>query len=254
MASNGTAQSDLYQQRGAISDGNSQRNRSMEQYYGGSGNPNMPMWNQQSQGPQTGYGGQAFNYGRYVPPTMTGFNNNQWNQSQGPYSYNTPNSFGSNFMGGNFYTPYQSAQYGQGMNSPLPAFSQGQQQGQGGYGQMGGGYNQQRPQQQQFQQNPNGGSRTPPMGYQDPYSGAMQQGQNMQDVGGPKPWQERSTDRQAQYGMKPGMGSMPQFNNQEFHGGRFGRYPANPDQTSGAAETNSQQFSPTFSRFLGMGY
>ena len=41
----------------------------MEQYYSGSGNPNLPMWN--SSGPsQFGAGGQGYGYNRYVPPMM----------------------------------------------------------------------------------------------------------------------------------------------------------------------------------------
>lgn len=102
----------------------------MEQYNGGSGNPNLPMFNNASGNgypSQTGAGGQAYGYSRYQPPMMTGFNNQQWAGQGNPYSYNTPNSYGSNFGGGNFYTPYQSSQYGGGnpAQNPLPLFGRG---------------------------------------------------------------------------------------------------------------------------------
>lgn len=84
-------------------------------------------------------GGQQPGYGRYVPPTLAadGTNPNNWNQSNGPYSYNVPNSFGG-------------YGYSQSGNFPLV--------GTPGYGQQGGGGNRPPgpPQQPQGTRSPSG--------------------------------------------------------------------------------------------------
>lgn len=282
MAANGTPQSWLYAQ-GAGQASNQMRDRSMEQYYSNSGNPGLPMYNfSPQQGPQTGYGGQAYNYGRYVPPTMSGsgFNSNQWNQSQGPYSYNTPNSFGSNYMGGNFYSPYQSAQYGGGMNQPPGPFGP---QGQGGpsfqsmmfqrppqggmqqgMGTNGGSPYSSGPTQGQFPITQNGGYRSQP-----------NQGPGMWTNGPGDAWNPMSNtldriqqgyaqDPNARQGQQVGSDywstNKPMFNSGAFgqsdqpaSGFRYGRYPANPDAQT-ATSASAPQFSPAFQRFMNMGY
>lgn len=245
MASNGTNQSELYGIRGAGSDGNSNRNRSMEQYYGGSGNPNLPQFNTSGPG-QTGSGGQAFGYSRYQPPMMTGFNNQQWAGAGNPYSYNTPNSYGSNYGGGNFYTPYQSSAYGGGApnQNPLPLFGRGSFpsfQGQGGYPQ-------QNPYGQSGMGNFGGGNRLGP--YDQGYGRGNLYNQNAGGYGqfGTKPWQEgggynSSANKFPEYWYKPGFG------------GNWG--PSDTGQgppSMGGGAPPQPQYTQAFSQMLGMGY
>lgn len=246
MASNGTSQSYLYNTRGAISDGNSTRNRSMEQQYYGGGNPYMPMWNTPQQ-PQYGAGGQQYGYSRYQPPMMTGFNNQQWVGQGQPYSYNTPNSYGSNYGGGNFYTPYGSSAYGGASPSqnPLPLF--------GGLNDRGYSTN----------RGFGGGPTQNPYAYQG-YGGQ----QGGQAYGSLKPYGEMTNKPYMEngYGQGGSNGFMPNWAmnppNRDT-GVRFGRQAANPDQTnalyaelnnSNGAVSSAPSYSPAFSAFLGMGY
>ena len=180
-----------------------------QQYYSGSNEPNLPMWNTG----QTGAGGQQYGYSRYQPPMMTGFNNQQWVGQGNPYSYNTPNSYGSNYGGGNFYTPYQSSAYGGGApnQNPLPMF-----------GGMNGGYSGDR--------GFGGGVQQNPYASQNYYgSGGYQQGGGSAQ-GNIKPYGEMSNKpyMDSPYGARGGNSFMPNWAmnppNRDT-GARFGRQP-----------------------------
>lgn len=206
----------------------------MEQQYGYSGNPNLPMFN------NSGAGGQQYGYGRYQPPMMTGFNNQQWLGYGSPYSYNTPNSYGSNFGGGNFYTPYGSSAYGgqSPMQNPLPMFGRG---GFPGFSNSQGGM-------------PGGSGMA--YGNGQGYQPSMPQW-------GTKPWNEPMSPyggsnmdaMKFPYNTKPyqdvgGGNSLPNWAQDPYRGmsgGRYGRQAANPDAPAPV-------YSAGFEQFLGMGY
>jgi hypothetical protein len=252
----------------------------MEQYNSGSGNPNLPMFNS-GYPSQTGAGGQAYGYSRYQPPMMTGFNNQQWAGAGNPYSYNTPNSYGSNYGGGNFYTPYQSSQYGGGApnQNPLPLFGrgsfpsfQGQQPGgQPGMGNSGGG-NQLGP----YGQGYGRGNPYAQMGGQMPMPPSYGGGYDQQQLGGSgmaygsgqgyggmlpqwgtKPFNQGGYAGQANQ-LQGYMGGMEQYYKPGFsqggtkpynEGERFGRQPGNPDQGIGAP--TAPQYTQAFSQMFG---
>lgn len=94
----GTPQSMLYQARGSVP---SNRDRSFEQMNTNSGNPMQPIfntnYNTMSAQYSDPYNGQAPQFGRYTPPTLSNAgtsNNPQWNSSTGGYAYNLPNAYG----------------------------------------------------------------------------------------------------------------------------------------------------------------
>lgn len=259
MASNGTPQGWLYQQ-GA---GNAPqvRDRSMEQYYSGSGNPNLPMWN--SSGPsQTGAGGQGYGYNRYIPPMMDSWNGN-WNTPHtgagNPYSYNTPNSYGTNYWGGNTYQPQQTRPYGNQYGGQMPPqgfqrpqFSNAYGQG-GGYGYGGpqdGGWGD--PRMSQF------GRQGPPREQLNPFGnqGGYRTNPQMPQGGGVTYDGQMYQNANNAMQTMSGQGYMPQWATKPYAENSFGRKPMMEGPPGGAVtQANAEPaYSPQFSRFLGMGY
>lgn len=256
MASNGTNQGQLYDMRGGSSDGNQMRNRSMEQYYGGSGSPYMPMFNTSPYAPggQPSYyqGGQQQGYSRYQPPMMTGFNNMQWQGQGNPYSYNTPNSFGSNYSGGNSYTPlpnFNQQPYPPGYGSPYGGFQAQSQGNLNQYSQQQGPAQYQPQPQGGYQSNPNGyGSATMPQ-FNKPNMGNPNTQYAGPQYGGNGGYQTNPAwNQQPAQGQQSGTGvPLPMMNPQRQDGAeRFGRQ----QQDMIAPQANS--YSPAFNRFLGM--